>query len=143
MNITKKMLFATAIAASLIIAQAIAQQKPEQHDEKPKNLKILPKNISGEQLHNIMRGYSRALGVRCGFCHKVIEVPGGKPSIDFASDAKPEKHIARKMMQMTEKINRKYLDKIGNHHFETIQCVTCHMGRTTPIVSIDSLPGKK
>jgi hypothetical protein len=61
--------------------------------------------------------------------------------MDFASDDKPEKNIARNMMRMTEAINSNYIGKMigGDHTLESITCVTCHMGKKTPIVSIDSL----
>jgi hypothetical protein len=48
------------------------------------------------------------------------------------------KKIARKMMRMTEDINEK-LDDIGDHHFERINCITCHRGNTTPSMSLDSV----
>jgi len=113
-----------------------------QHDEeKPVNLKVLPKNTSDEEVHKIMREYARSLGVRCGFCHAQGGVgPDGKQKLDFASDEKEEKHIAREMMKMVEAINRKYIDRIGDDNpLEHVTCVTCHMGRVKPIVSTDSL----
>jgi len=110
-------------------------------EDKPKNLKVLPKNISHEELIAVMRGFSKSLGVHCDFCHKKLEEgsAGNPPKMDFASDEKPEKTTARGMMKMTASINKKYLHKMGGGHFEQITCVTCHMGHTTPIVSVDSL----
>lgn len=122
--------------------------RTEEHkhdDEKATNLKVLPANTSGEDLHKIMRAYSMALGVRCGHCHVSHEVPGKeRPEFDFASDAKPEKEIARDMMRMTAAINVSYLAKIKDEGrpLEQITCVTCHMGRKTPIISVDSLVRK-
>jgi hypothetical protein len=126
------------IVAVTIMAQTSAQQKEEW---KPKNLKVLPKNTSDEEIHAIMRTYSKSLGVRCGFCHKHTE--GEKPDFDFASDEKQEKLTARKMIKMVDGINKKYIAKIGEGKFEKITCVTCHMGNTKPIVSADSLPKKE
>jgi hypothetical protein len=110
-------------------------------DEKAVNLKILPKNISDEELHKIMREYARSLGVKCGFCHAQGSVGAdGKPRLDFASDEKEEKQIARKMMRMVEGINRKYIDKMDAHdQLEHVSCVTCHMGQVKPVISTDSL----
>ena len=125
------------IVAVTIVAQTSAQQKEEW---KPKNLKVLPKNISDEEIHAVMRGYSKSLGVRCGFCHK--NDGGQHPNWDFASDEKKEKLTARKMIKMVDAINKKYLAKIGEGRFEKITCVTCHMGSTQPIASVDSLPKK-
>lgn len=106
-------------------------------DEKPTNLKILPKDISGDDLHQVMREYSKSLGVKCGFCHE-RKKEGEHP--DFASDAKQEKIVSREMMLMVNAINEKYLATMGDGHFEKITCVTCHNGHTKPMVSVDSLP---
>jgi hypothetical protein len=67
-----------------------------------KNLKVLPKDISKEQLDTIMHRFGAALGVRCNFCHAFKD---GKP--DFPSDEKQEKDIARYMLHMTSEINMK------------------------------------
>src|SRR5271168_4856460 len=69
---------------------------------KPTNLQVLPKDIAVSDLMTMMRGYSRALGVECGFCH-VVDKQTHRP--DFASDAKPEKATARIMITMTNEIN--------------------------------------
>ena len=139
----KKTVIITILCLGMVLAQSFAQKEQKrEHEEKPTNLKILPKNISGEELHKIMRGFSMSLGVHCNFCHVSEKVEGQeKPKFDFASDNKPEKNIARKMMLMTSAINENYIGKIigGDHTLEQINCVTCHMGRTTPIISTDSL----
>lgn len=124
------------IIITVFVAQGFTNFEHEE-EEKPTNLKILPKDISEDDLHHVMREYSKALGVRCGFCHERKE---GKEHADFASDAKHEKDIARDMMRMVNEINEKYLAQSGKGHFEKITCVTCHMGRKVPIISIDSLP---
>ena len=71
-----------------------------------RNLKILPKNISDEKLDSIMDTYKAALGVECTFCH--AKSKDNPDHLDFASDEKGEKSIARKMMRMTNRINKKY-----------------------------------
>jgi len=131
------------IMALLITAAMLQSHMPKHDDDKPVNLKILPKDISEHDLHEVMREYSRALGVRCGYCHYSEKVEGQeKPKWNMASDAKKEKATAREMMLMTMAINSKHLANIkdGDRPLEQITCVTCHMGRTTPIVSVDSLP---
>jgi len=35
----------------------------------PTNLKVLPKNLTGQQVHDIMKQWNGELGVRCGACH--------------------------------------------------------------------------
>ena len=59
------------------------------------------------------------------------------PRIDwiFASDAKPEKDIARHMFRMTGKINKKYFsfDKDDKGAMiPAITCMTCHRGSPHP-----------
>ncbi|HRG58822.1 MAG TPA: c-type cytochrome [Bacteroidia bacterium] len=124
------------IIVAIVLTQSFTNNKHDE-DEKPINLKILPKDISGDELHQVMRAYSKALGVRCSYCHEKKE---GQQHADFASDAKKEKEIAREMMLMVNDINTKYLANSGKGHFEKISCVTCHMGRKVPIISVDSLP---
>src|SRR5919199_1583078 len=71
----------------------------------PKNLKIL----QPQDVMRTMQAFRTALGVQCDGCH----VKG-----DFASDEKPEKETARKMMTMTRDINANNFTD-GNTH------VTC------------------
>ncbi len=35
----------------------------------PTNLQVLPKNLTGDQVHDIMEGFAGSLGVHCDFCH--------------------------------------------------------------------------
>jgi hypothetical protein len=96
------------------------------------NLKVLPKDISSKDLQGIMADdFEDGLGVSCGFCH--ASAPGGH-GLDFASDAKPEKEIARRMMRMTLGLNKKYFNvrrpRIGGTL--TITCATCHKGEPFP-----------
>lgn len=122
-----------------ICVQAFTFDKKKEED-KFKNLKVLSKKMSGEEMHLLMRNYSKSLGVRCGHCHFVTK--GDKPQIDFASDANPKKDIARKMIKMQDRINKRFISRIGDHNLEKITCVTCHMGRIKPIISVDSLAKK-
>jgi len=97
------------------------------------NLKILPKNISSKDLQKIMIGdFEDGLGVGCNFCHAEGKEVG---ELDFASDAKPEKQIAREMMRMTLGINKKYLKikhpMIGSEGM-VVTCTTCHNGVPFP-----------
>jgi hypothetical protein len=124
---------------SLIIFQAFGHN-PGEKEDKHENLKVLPKHISNDSLHNLMKFYSRSLGVKCGFCH--AQKKDDPKHLNFASDEKHEKEIARDMIKMTAKINKKYIHKIAGGSLEPISCVTCHMGRTTPIISTDSLSRK-
>jgi len=80
-----------------------------------------------------MRGYSAALGVHCNFCHEVDEKTH---HANFASDAKPDKAIARTMIAMNQEINSKFMTQIHDPDAmpadKTVSCSTCHRGNTMP-----------
>jgi hypothetical protein len=113
---------------------AIRQQKamPQPQEGSWKNLKLLPPNITHDELVATMRGYSRALGVRCDHCHvRIPNAPQGQEDMDFASDAKPEKAVARVMMEMTRDLNRNYISKVNEYSID-VSCITCHRGKGVP-----------
>ncbi|HUY80162.1 MAG TPA: c-type cytochrome [Acidobacteriaceae bacterium] len=104
---------------------------------RPTNLKVLPKNITGKQLMTIMHGFKGALGVECSFCH------AGNPAthhMNFASDEKPEKNIARTMLRMTHEINMKYLSTVhvsdAAANQKMVTCGTCHRGHAIPVAFV-------
>lgn len=114
--------------------QAQPQSNAHHSMSKPTNLQVLPKDIAGPDLIALMRGYTRALGVECGFCH-AQDPATHRP--DFASDAKPDKAIARTMIAMTQEINAKYLSTVTDPDAtpaqKTVTCGTCHRGNTMPL----------
>ena len=93
---------------------------------KGKNLKVLPKDITKDQLDEVKKGFNQALGVKCIHCH--VKNDSGW---DFAADDKPEKNISRKMFTMTRAINKKYFG-VDHELFGTVTCMTCHQGGTEP-----------
>jgi hypothetical protein len=123
---------------------AIKQQKSQAaaaDDLQFRNLKVFPQNIPREQLLAAMRGFSRGLGVRCNFCHAAAPAPSEE--LDFASDEKGEKEIARAMLRMTMRINADLGDMGGGgaaHDGEAhagagesrVSCWTCHRGKEDP-----------
>jgi hypothetical protein len=126
----KKLTTLAALFALMIVGMA-AITPP---DDGPKNLKVLPKHISHEDLDKVMDSWKTALGVHCNFCH-APSADSSSHHLDFASDAKPEKNIARHMYKMTGKINKKYFsfakdDKGAS--IAVISCVTCHRGSPHP-----------
>jgi hypothetical protein len=132
MLINKKITTIICIAAVVTFSALTSMQADhDDHHEGPANLKVLPKNIPHEALHQVMDDWSHALGVHCNFCH--ARTDDGK--MDFASDAKPEKNMARDMYKMTAKINEKYFegkkDSIGMVMGD-IKCMTCHHGNAHP-----------
>ncbi len=101
--------------------------------EKPVNLQVLGEEYTGRRLGGKMREFTIGLGVRCQHCH-VGEAGQPLSSIDFASDANPNKDRAREMLRMVNDI-RGHLGKIepsGNNRVG-ISCNTCHRGITRPI----------
>lgn len=99
-----------------------------------RNLKVLPKDISRDDLHQVMDNWNKALGVRCNFCHSPSATDPKK--MDWASDAKPEKNMARQMYTMTDRINKKYFHtkkgENGMMSMAAVNCNTCHHGDAHP-----------
>lgn len=120
------------ISVLLVIGALLSVAFTSFDDPKYKNLKILPKDISHKAMDSIMHNYSSAMGVKCEFCH-VRNKETNK--MDMASDAKPEKLIARKMMTMTAEINKKYFppeEGTTPPPIPAITCFTCHRGEAMP-----------
>jgi hypothetical protein len=98
----------------------------------PKNLQVLPKDMTAPQVVAIMRNINAALGVQCGYCH--VFVAAGDPTNDFASDSKTTKLVARVMMQMVGDINAKLAANIKKpaDQITRVECATCHRGAAIP-----------
>ena len=73
--------------------------------ENPQNLKVLPKNITPEELSETMKGFAFALNARCENCH-VGEAGQPLTTFDFPADEKPMKASARIMLKMVAAINK-------------------------------------
>ena len=126
----KRQIVVTLLLAAVVLVGVAALPSPRHQF---KNLKVLPKDISSKDLSRIMiDDFEDGLGVSCAFCHAQ-----GKDSlrVDYASDAKPEKQIARLMMKMTAGINSKFFKvkhaMIGDSIL-VVKCVTCHNGQPHP-----------
>jgi len=117
-------------AASLVLVLWTASAAAQIPD-KFTNLKVLPKNISKDELVGAMRGFSGGLGVRCNFCH-VETTPGDLAGMNFSSDDKKEKKIARAMMMMVREINGPLMHKTGIDSPVPVKCITCHHGVMRP-----------
>lgn len=125
-----KFLMLSGIAAVVFAISAFTQAPTTVQTEGPKNLKVLPKNVSHEELEKVMKGFNAALGVKCNFCH--APKSNGEKGLDFASDENPHKNIAREMMKMTNKINKKYFKHEHAGVIQNITCETCHNGNKEP-----------
>jgi hypothetical protein len=100
----------------------------------PTNLKVLPKDLTGQQVHDLMKQWKAALGISCNACHSEDREnldADGRPLLKFADDSKPEKATARLMYTMTEEINLKYIAKIDDSS-APVTCGTCHRGHLDP-----------
>jgi tetratricopeptide (TPR) repeat protein len=119
-----------AFAALLLAATPAAAQFPDKFT----NLKVLPKDISKNELQSTMRGFAFALGVRCEHCH--VEKKAPEKGLDFPADDKDPKKTARLMLQMVAAINHDYIRKVPKTPPDAaaiqVQCVTCHHGLTQP-----------
>jgi tetratricopeptide (TPR) repeat protein len=80
-----------------------------------------------------MRSISAALGVQCQFCH-VGDSSASLAQIDFASDLKRNKIVARHMLRMVQEINGR-IDSIPARGRPpvVVTCNTCHRGLSRPI----------
>ena len=131
MRINNKCKIIAALTAAGIISAALVKPGGTKNDYT--NLQVLPKDIAPKDLQRIMVDeFEDGLGVSCNFCHAQEK---GSLHLDYASDAKPEKEIARAMMRMTIDINKKYftveLPVIGDS-LMAISCSNCHHGTAHP-----------
>jgi cytochrome c553 len=139
---------AAALLAAAVFARGASAQAPqgpppwmhEHNFPKPTNLKVLPKDLNGKQVREIMEKWAGSLGVHCDNCHAADPHKigrNGKPELDFPSDAKPAKNIARLMYTMTQQINHDYIGKAmqmdtASDEGAPVTCGTCHRGQKYP-----------
>jgi len=137
----RRALFAT-IGLILLAASASAQTPaaPAQQPPAMSNLQVYPKDTPRAELVATMQGFVQALGVQqqggCGYCHM-----GTAPQFDFASDAKPTKNVARKMILMAREVTAKLPEVTGKPASEVtrMRCATCHRGVAIPKLLPDVL----
>ncbi|HZT59324.1 MAG TPA: c-type cytochrome [Pyrinomonadaceae bacterium] len=91
------------------------------------NIQVL-KGVPAGRVLPIMSAFSRALGVRCDYCHVFGE---------WAKDDKETKQTARDMYRMTMSINDD-LKKIKTIAADNpvVNCTTCHRGQPKPNSSL-------
>jgi hypothetical protein len=139
----KRLSFAVAVVGlvTLAVSTGVAQQPPPPQQPAPMtNLQIYPKDTPRPELVATMQGFVAALGVQasggCGYCHA-----GTAPTWDFASDAKPAKTVARKMILMSREITAKLPEITGKPAAEVtrLRCATCHRGVAVPKLLPDVL----
>ena len=152
-----------AVLCAVAAPAILAAQGGGRGGEPPKNLQVLPKDMPRQQVVAIMGGFTAALGVNCAHCHAEAAPgaggppaggppPGGPPAggppgaqgggrggpqgpqLDFASDDKETKKVAREMLKMVGDINGKYLPMTGRTigDRDKVSCETCHHGLAKP-----------
>jgi len=130
----KTVLFATVIAAGIgaaVFAQGQGQQGQGQGAAPFQNLQVLPKDIPRQQLTQLMRSFTAALGVECTHCHVGTMQERSK-------DDNLKKGIARKMIQMTAAINNEHMKGVGEPAADgaaKVTCFTCHRGAIKPLTA--------
>lgn len=133
---------ALVLAASLTLSaqppgQGGSTKSPDEDTFKPEkieNLTVLPKTTTPDQLMTIMRSWSESLNVGCVFCHKG-KLGAPLATFDFKDDAKDHHAVTRNMLTMTNDLNTKYAEGMGDDAtLETpkVTCATCHRRKRKP-----------
>lgn len=92
-----------ALGFVVLLGFRVSTQTPTGGAQQPpafKNLQVWPKDTSPAVIMQFMNAFGDSLGVTCNYCH--VE-QGGK--LDFASDDKREKRVARQMILLRDSIN--------------------------------------
>ena len=140
----KSVVFATVLAAGISAAVYAQAQQGQGQAGQPgrqggqggqgqaaplQNLQVLPKDMTRQQVTQLMRSFTAALGVECSHCHVGTMQERSK-------DDNPKKGIARKMIQMTTAINNDLLKGVGDAPaagVSKVTCFTCHRGAIKPL----------
>lgn len=119
------------LATAIVMAALFNGRAPAQIPDEFTNLQVLHDTLSKRSLIGTMKGFTRALGVRCEFCH-VGDPAKGFSSFDFASDENKHKNIARTMLRMVRNINEEQLTALSTRAGTKVECMTCHRGTKQP-----------
>jgi hypothetical protein len=126
---------------------APAAQAASDEDWKPEkltNLKVLPKTTTPDEIIKIMRGFNESLNVECHFCHKG-KMKAPLSTFDFPDDSKEHKEVTRSMLTMTNDINTKYAEGMGDDasvDTPKVTCATCHRRNRHPETDLPAKPAK-
>ena len=115
---------------SLVVSSPSFAQAPQPQIVEGPNVKVLT-GLYAQQFQDEMNFIVQGLGVNCNTCH----VRG-----NFASEEKPLKQTARKMIEMVKAINSAnfpdYKPKEGESLLGRVTCYTCHQGETKPKTAV-------
>lgn len=111
------------------VLRSIAGHESEPAGQVFQNVKMFTQMPARQLLAVMNLGYGRSLGVTCAHCHVAGE---------WASDAKPQKQIARDMARMVGTINGTLLKEIPNLRTPNplVNCTTCHRGAIRPALNL-------
>ena len=113
-------LASSLISLSVIAASALTAQAAPEH----KNLQVLDKNISKDDLKKMMEGFAAQLGVKCVFCHVGEQ---------YEKDDRKQKLDARRMIRLVADMKARKADYFKATVKEgAIQCAMCHRGKPQP-----------
>jgi len=150
--------FVTGLLLTLAAVAVSAQTEPPAgrgRGAAPRNLQILPKDTSAQDVGALMQQFTRALGVPCTYCHVQRTAPllsaeesaaqaaappagrgrgrGAGPQMDFAADDKRQKQTARLMLTLVNDLNARIAAIPGRRtDASRVQCATCHRGVPNP-----------
>jgi len=108
------------LAAGFSQTPVVAQSSDQKAEQVFKNIQAF-KGQRADMLNPTMVLFEAALGVGCGYCH---DADANKRELDV----KPQKAIARQMIEMVNNIN-----KTTFRGQARVSCFTCHQGRPLPV----------
>jgi len=108
------------LAAGFSQGPVVAQSSDQKAEQVFKNIQSF-KGQRADMLNPTMVLFEAALGVGCGYCH---DADANKRELDV----KPQKAIARQMIEMVNNIN-----KTTFRGQARVSCFTCHQGRPLPV----------
>ena len=135
----KKNVMVAALAGLVILAASAFNPIQKQQDPE-RNLQILPKDISKDELMAVMKSFEVALNMGCNDCHAKSKDDPSK--LDYKSDDNHHKEETREMMRLTAEINEQFFDVPGdfkdNYLYQEypVTCNTCHNGHKKPVQRI-------
>jgi hypothetical protein len=122
-----KLVVAAFLTFALGLISPVFAQTPTPTVVDSPAVKVLT-GLLAPQFQEEMNFMTQALGVSCNTCHA--------PRGNFASDEKPEKLTARRMLEMTKAINKQFFPdhkpKPNESVLGRVTCYTCHQGERTP-----------
>lgn len=124
-----------SLIAGAVVVGSFAFSPAPRPDDHENNLKVLPKDISDEELMQVMHSFEVALNMNCGDCHTHSATDPNK--MDWAADTK-HKQTTIEMMKMVQEMNKQYFGVDGDFKTNYLQsqykvsCNTCHNGHEEP-----------